>query len=65
MKIYFDFSNHFQFILSVVEVNQAILAWSFLIGYFGLVKVMLGKVRGPTGTRNRGKYTMKIRRNAP
>ena len=33
MKIYFDFSNHFQFILSHIEVNQAIgLTCDFFIG---------------------------------
>ena len=28
MKIYFDFSNYFQFILSFSKVNKANLAWS-------------------------------------
>ena len=32
MKIYFDFSNHFQFNLSLSEVNHANLAWSVSLG---------------------------------
>ena len=43
MKIYFDYSNHFQFILSIVEVNQAILAWWFYFKTIGVKGSVLNK----------------------
>ena len=31
MKIYFNVKNHYQFSLSLIEVNHSILAWSFRV----------------------------------